>query len=148
MGAENFMNPSAGSKRSDKRARVLLSAKIKTAHGEVDARLRDLSRKGALVECLEIPALGSEVVFVRGKTSVPARVAWISKDRVGLEFDHMIDEHELLVHVGRPSKTPPATHFQQQSYKRPALGRGMSADDRKNAQNWCVAVGLNLPESD
>ena len=148
MGAENFMNASAGSKRSDKRARVLLSAKIKTAHGEVDARLRDLSRKGALVECLEIPALGSEVVFVRGKTSVPARVAWVSKDRVGLEFDHMIDEHELLVHVGRPSKAPQATHFQQQSYKRPALGRGMSVEDRKNAQNWCVAVGLNLPESD
>jgi hypothetical protein len=148
MGAENFVNASAGSQRSAKRARVLLSAKLKTSFGEVEARLRDLSRKGALVECLQIPPVGSEVVFVRGDTVVPARVAWASKDRVGLEFDHMIDEHELLVHVGRPSKAP-ATHFQQpQSYKRPALGRGMSAEDRKNAQNWCVTVGLNLPESD
>jgi hypothetical protein len=148
MGAENFVNASAGSQRSAKRARVLLSAKLKTSFGEVEARLRDLSRKGALVECLQIPPVGSEVVFVRGKIVVAARVAWASEDRVGLEFDHMIDEHELLVHVGRASKTPQATHFQQQSYKRPALGRGMSAEDRKNAQNWCVAVGLNLPESD
>lgn len=148
MGAENFVNASAGSQRSAKRARVLLSAKLKTSFGEVEARLRDLSRKGALVECLQIPPVGSEVVFVRGKIVVAARVAWASDDRVGLEFDHMIDEHELLVHVGRPSKAPRTSHFEQQSYKRPALGRGMSAEDRKNAQNWCVAVGLNLPESD
>ena len=147
MGAENFMNASAGSKRSAKRARVLLSAKLKTSSGEVDARLRDLSRKGALVECARAPAAGSQVVFVRGATVVPARVAWVANNRVGLEFDHMIDEHELLVHVGKPAKAPPAPIYAQ-NYRRPGLGRGMSAQDRKNAQAWSVAVGLNLPESD
>lgn len=145
MGAENFVNASADSKRSAKRARVLLSAKLQTSCGEVDARLRDLSRKGALVECLEPPAAGSEVVFVRGATVVPARVVWAANDRVGLEFDHMIDEHELLVHIGKPSKAPSPAYAQ---YRRPALGRGMSVEDRKVAQAWSVAVGLNLPESD
>ena len=48
MGVENFQNAPAGSKRSAKRARVLLAAKLQTPLGEVDARLRDLSRKGAL----------------------------------------------------------------------------------------------------
>jgi hypothetical protein len=147
MGAENFMNASAGSKRSAKRARVLLSAKLKTSSGEVEARLRDLSRKGALLECLEAPAVGSEVVFVRGATVVPARVAWAAGNRVGLEFDRMIDEHELLVHVGKPAKAPPAPIYAQ-SYRRPGLGRGLSAEDRKNAQAWSVAVGLTVPESD
>lgn len=146
MGAENFVNASAGSKRSAKRARVLLSAKLKTSFGEIDARLRDLSRKGALVECLQVPPAGSEVVFVRGATEVPARVAWAANDRVGLEFDHMIDEHELLVHIGKPDKTPVAAAYAQ--YRRSGLGQTMSAKDRKVARAWSVAVGLNLPESD
>jgi hypothetical protein len=84
---------------------------------------------------------------VRGATVVPARVAWAANNRVGLEFDHMIDEHELLVHVGKPAKAPPAPIYAE-NYRRPGLGRGMSALDRKNAQAWSVAVGLNLPESD
>jgi hypothetical protein len=144
MGAENFVNASAGSKRSAKRARVLLSAKLKTPSGEIAARLRDLSRKGALVECEQAPAKGSEVVFVRGGTSVAARVAWSSNNRVGLEFEHMIDDHELLVHIGKPSVSAPLP----QHYRRTSLGKGMSAADRRVAQAWSVAVGLNIPESD
>ncbi|HKR25235.1 MAG TPA: PilZ domain-containing protein, partial [Allosphingosinicella sp.] len=112
---------------------------------EVDARLRDLSRKGALVECLQVPPVGSEVVFVRGATVVPARVAWAANDRVGLEFDHMIDEHELLVHVGKAGPSPAPAYVQP--YKRPSLGR-MSVEDRRVAQAWSGAVGLTLPESD
>jgi len=147
MGAENFVNASAGSKRSAKRARVLLSAKLKTSLGEIDARLRDLSRKGALIECLQIPPVGSDVVFVRGETMVPARVCWTADNRVGLEFDHMIDEQELLVHIGKPGNAPPVQAAYAQ-YRRPSLSQGMSPKARKVAHAWSVAVGLNLPESD
>ena len=79
MGVENFQSKAAEGKRAAKRARVLLAAKLQTKYGEIEARLRDLSRKGALVECLEVPAVGTEVVFVRGKISVPARVAWVGQ---------------------------------------------------------------------
>lgn len=144
MGAEKITRATAEGKRSAKRARVLLSAKLQTSIGEVEARLRDLSRKGALVECMQCPPAGSEVVFVRGSTVVPARVAWAAENRVGLEFEHMIDEHELLVHIGRPTKR----EVEPQSYKRPSLATGMSAADRRVAQAWSVAVGLNLPERD
>jgi len=147
MGAENFVNASAGSKRTAKRARVLLSAKLKTPGGEVDARLRDLSRKGALVECTQAPAKGSEVLFVRGSTVVAARVAWAAGNRVGLEFDHMIDEQELLVHIGKPSAQQKHQAQAQSYYRRPSLGR-MSVEDRRVAQAWSVAVGLNIPESE
>ena len=144
MGVESFQKASAG-KRSAKRARVLLAAKLQTSFGEVEARLRDLSRKGALVECAQVPNVGSEVVFVRGETVVSARVAWAAGNRVGIEFDHMIDEQELLVHIGKPAKAAPASAYAQ-SYRRPGLGHSMSADERKVAQAWSVAVGLNLPE--
>lgn len=142
MGVENFANAAAG-KRSAKRARVLLAAKLETASGEIDARLRDLSQKGALVECLQVPPAGSEVVFVRGATRVPARVAWAGADRVGLEFHHMIDEHEVFVQLG---KRPPPSRAE--SLRRPGFANGLSADERKVARAWSVAVGLNLPDGD
>jgi len=147
MGAENYVNASAGSKRSAKRARVLLSAKLKTSFGEVDARLRDMSRKGALVECIEVPAVGSKVVFVRGDVAIDARVAWAAHDRVGLEFDQMIDEHDLLVHIGKPGKSASAQP-DYSMYRRPPVSRRMSTEERNAARAWSVAVGLNLPEGD
>ena len=140
MGVENFANAAAG-KRSAKRALVLLAAKLETDSGEIEARLRDLSRKGALVECPQVPRAGSEVVFVRGSTRVPARVAWAGVDRVGLEFHHMIDEHEVLVQLGKRPPPPKAA-----SLRRPDLG--LSDDERKVARAWSVAVGLNLPDGD
>ena len=143
MGAEIFQKTTTGN-RASKRARVLLAAKLQTTFGEVEARLRDLSRKGALLECQQCPNVGSAVVFIRGETVVNARVAWTSDKRVGIEFDRMIDEHELLIHVGKPSK-PNAQTAYPQSYRRPGIGR-MSAEDRKIAQAWSISVGLTLPE--
>lgn len=140
MGVENFQNAPAGSKRSAKRARVLLAAKLQTPFGEVDARLRDLSRKGALVECQQVPPVGTEVVFVRGATIVPARVAWAGENRVGLEFHYMIDEQEVLVHITRRTQPKP------ESFRRPGLKEALSEDERKVARAWGVAVGINLPE--
>lgn len=141
MGVENFQSKAAEGKRSAKRARVLLAAKLQTKHGEIEARLRDLSRKGALLECHEVPPIGSEVVFVRGKISVPARVAWTGNDRVGLEFLYAIDEHDVFVQLGRGTPEPPKGFT-------PAKPMRWTAGQRKVAEAWGVAVGLNLPESD
>jgi hypothetical protein len=143
MGVDNFLNASVGGKRQTKRARVLLAAKLKTPWGEVDARLRDLSRKGALIECTTVPPVGSDVVFVRGTTIVPARVAWTGGQRVGLEFHYMIDEHEVLVQLKKP-----IGNQQQQRFRRPGLNEDLTDRDRKMARAWGVAVGISLPEGE
>src|SRR4051812_47002193 len=101
MGAENFGDAPIAGKRQARRARVLIAAVLKTEAGEIDVRLRDLSRKGALIECECPPEVGSKVIFARGITLVPARVAWSAGKRVGLEFDYMIDEHEVLIQLRR-----------------------------------------------
>ena len=59
MGVEQPVNLDVEGKRKAKRARVLLSVKLETAFGQVDARLRDLSRKGALVECSPTPPIAA-----------------------------------------------------------------------------------------
>ena len=139
MGAENFGGMTTG-KRSAKRNRVLLAARIRTPLGEVDARLRDLSQKGALVECNEILNVGDEVVFIRGSTIVPARVAWTGGgNRIGLEFLRTIAESEVLVQLGRSNNNQT-----QQRFRRPALHEGLSDHERKLAQVWGVAVGINI----
>ena len=142
MGVENFGKTAAGSKRTAKRARVLLTARLETDTGEIEARLRDLSQKGALVECLQVPPVGSEVIFVRGATRVPARVAWAGKDRIGLEFHHEIDEHEVFVQLGKRPQPPLV------SLPRSFVPSSLSPEDRRIAQAWSVTVGLTLPESD
>lgn len=140
MGADNFVNSDIGGKRNAKRARVLLAARLQTPFGEVDARLRDLSRKGALVECTTQPPVGSEVVFMRGSTVVPARVAWAGGGRVGLEFVYPIDEQEVLVQL---RKGPVVGGGQR--FRRPGLNEDLSDKERRLAEAWGVTVGLSLP---
>ena len=141
MGAETFVDVPVAGKRSAKRARVLLACRLQTPTGEVDARLRDLSRKGALVECQKVPPVGSEVVFTRNSVSVPARVAWAGSGRIGLEFAYMIDEQEVLVQLKRTT-----IDQQQPRFRRPRLfGEEMTEQEKKLARMWAVSVGITVP---
>jgi len=142
MGADNFLNQSVAGKRTARRSRVLLAASLETPAGTSPARLRDLSEKGALIECESQPEVGSEVVFVRGSNRIPARTAWVAAGRIGLEFHDPIDEHDVLVQL----KHEPPNDVNQR-YRRPALGQVMTAKDLRLAKAWGVAVGLDVPES-
>lgn len=136
--------------RSAKRARVLLAAKLETASGPVDARLRDLSCKGALLECSRPPAIGEEVVFSRGKTVIPSRIAWTSGNRIGLEFKEQIEESEVLVHVNRAPQEP-QNHVQAMErqmanadYRRPSFSERRTDYDRKLARVIGASLGVRL----
>lgn len=141
MDADSPDDTTMDGKRSVKRARVLLAAKLRTAAGEVDVRLRDLSQKGALIELAQPLVLGDEVIFVRGKTVVSARVAWMGGNRAGLEFHEEIDESEVLVHVTRrPSNQT------QQRFRRPrVLSEDISEQERLLAHVWAKSVGIAPP---
>ena len=141
MGAENFIRSEVSGKRGARRARVLLAAKLQTQFGEIECRLRDLSRKGALVECGQQPPVGSELSFIRGRTNVPARVAWTSAGKIGLEFLYMIDEQEVLVQLKRTSQSQDHGRF-----RRPGLNEKLSEDARELAKVWGVTVGLTVPD--
>ena len=150
MGAENFLDVADTGKRGAKRARVLLAVKIQTEYGEIDGRLRDVSRKGALVECsIACPDVGSEVLFSRGTTTVPARVAWSGGMRIGLEFAYAIDETEMLVHLGKAGsaeRSPAPVDYGQSRFRRPRLFEAdLDPQQRKLARAWGASVGIKLP---
>jgi PilZ domain len=140
MGVENWVDAPAAGKRTTKRNRVLLSARLRAGYAEYEVRLRDLSQRGALVEGERVPEAGTEVVFSRGSISVPARVAWSAAARAGLEFAYTIDESEVLVQLRKT-----AGDQNQPRFRRPGLGEGMSARDKKLAQLWGVSVGIAVP---
>lgn len=140
MGVDNFDHNNMTGQRRAKRARVLLAAKLQTEAGELDCRLRDLSRKGALIECMPTPPTGTELIFQRGKISVPARVAWSQPGRLGLEFAYAIDDAEVLVQLGSTTSKP------VERFRRPGIKEGASEQERKLAAAWGVTVGINLPD--
>lgn len=140
MGVENFVKASDVGQRQAKRARVLLAGRLQTPTGEFEARLRDISSKGALVECIKVPPAGCEVVFSRGETVVPARVAWTAAGRIGLEFHYPIDENAVLVQL---KKAPSGA--QMPRFRRPGLNEGIAEDERKRARAWGATVGIALP---
>jgi hypothetical protein len=149
MGAENFLDAADTGKRKAKRARVLLAVKIGTQYGEFEGRLRDVSRKGALVECNgPCPEVGSEVLFTRGSTIVPARVAWSGGMRIGLEFAFMIDETEMLVQLGKAGlaeRSPDPAGYGQPRFRRPRLFEAdLDPQQRKLARAWGASVGIKL----
>jgi hypothetical protein len=128
MGVEPFetIETIEAGQRGAKRARVLLAAKLYTPAGTYDARLRDLSRSGALIESPAIVRSGMNVTFERGGSRIAATVAWVSGLRIGLAFEHPIDESELLIHIGKSKPVPAAAA----AYGRSGIANGMSARDR------------------
>jgi hypothetical protein len=141
MGAESFVTSADVGKRGARRARVLIAARLQSSLGELDCRLRDLSRMGALLECAQLPPIGSSVVFVRGKIAIAARVAWASEKRLGIEFEHPIDEQAVLVQLKNGHD-----HGIPEFYQR--IGQSMTPKERKQVHSWSVAMGLNIPEAE
>jgi hypothetical protein len=74
-------------KRDEKRSRVFLAAQVDSGAGLADARIRDLSATGALLESDIPPDAGTSIRVQCGETSIAARVAWAERGWFGVEFD-------------------------------------------------------------
>jgi hypothetical protein len=96
------------SKREPKRSRVFLSALVDSGTGPVDARIRDISASGALLESETLPESGKAVDVTCGDTTVHGRVAWADRGWFGVEFDnpltaeHLIDPFGAKLSVSAP----------------------------------------------
>jgi hypothetical protein len=80
------MNAPTIPKRDDKRSRVFLSAQVDAGSGPAPARVRDISRTGALLESDFAPRGGDTIQLTCGSTELRARVAWADRGWFGVEF--------------------------------------------------------------
>lgn len=86
-------------KRRGARARLLLTASMRTEAGEEVAYILNLSREGAKLDADAPPPEGARLTLVRGALAVAGTVAWVDKHRFGVRFDAPIDDALLAEHL-------------------------------------------------
>lgn len=102
------MQPLTVSKREPKRSRVFLVAQVDSGSGPADARIRDISRSGALVQSDAPQQVGASVRVTCGGAQLDARVAWEDDGCFGLEFEtpllvaSLIDQSGSKLQVSAP----------------------------------------------
>lgn len=94
------MQPLTVPKREPKRSRVFLAAHVDSGSGPVDARVRDISRSGALLESATAQQAGASVRLICGDVHVDAHVAWAEDGCFGLEFQTPLLVGELIDQSG------------------------------------------------
>jgi hypothetical protein len=116
--------------RKSRRSHVLMAATLETDDGARAVSLRDLSPQGALVTGKALPEPGAVVRFRKGELDLPARVAWVERDRAGIAFDAPLDTDSVLRHVPRPAP------LAKPDFRRPGLRCELSEGERKIAEQW------------
>lgn len=102
------MNAVTIPKREEKRSRVFLAAQVVSGAGPVDARIRDISKTGALLESEFTPQARESVQVKCGSTLLQARVAWVERGWFGVEFEtpllmtRLVDEAGVKLKVSAP----------------------------------------------
>lgn len=82
--------------RSDRRTNLFVTATLYAGEGSVPARIRNLSRAGALVEAAVLPAPGTRVRLARGSLNVTGTVVWREGGRAGLRFGSHVSVPDWL----------------------------------------------------
>ncbi|QIK96222.1 hypothetical protein G7076_06970 [Sphingomonas sp. HDW15A] len=128
---------SSSQNRRSRRSNVLMSATVEFDGASVKAKLRNLSKEGALVEGEGLPAIGQLVTFRKGDLRLSGNVAWRAGNRAGIAFDQPLDPESVLRHVPAPRPRMAADH------RRPRLrGQELTPGERKIAEDWIFGVPL------
>jgi hypothetical protein len=86
--------------RSQPRSNVFLAAALVVGTALLPVRLRNLSRRGALLEGPSLPSAGSKVRLVRGDLSAEGQIAWQLHHQAGLHFSLEIDVEQWVKRIG------------------------------------------------
>ena len=86
--------------RSEVRSNVFLAATLDAGPGAVAARIRNLSARGALVECSELPPVSSKVRLARAALTADGQLVWHSPPYGGINFDAEIDVKSWVRGIG------------------------------------------------
>lgn len=117
--------------RQSRRSNVLLAASIEALGAVIPVKLRNLSTEGALIEGVDLPVEGSEVLFRRNDLSVNSRVAWVHGKQAGVAFKRPIPQEDVLRNIPSPRyRAPP-------DFKRPGLAsQKLSPEEQRRAETW------------
>lgn len=90
--------------RTEGRSNVFLSAMLHTGERSIPVRVRNISRRGALIDGHALPSIGTTVRLSRGRLSASGELVWEVTGQAGVTFGHEIDVEEWvqrIVHAGQ-----------------------------------------------
>lgn len=94
-----------GHRRGDSRHPLIWSGHIHFNHDSTPVRLRNISAKGALIECaVPLPVGAGLLLDLDEAGSIFGTVAWTLGDQAGLTFDRVFDLNDLA--KARPTVAP------------------------------------------
>jgi hypothetical protein len=76
--------------RLEVRSNVFLTATLVTDQAPKSVRLRNISRRGALIDGIGIPGPGTSVALLRGSLRVSGKIAWQQQEVCGLRFENEV----------------------------------------------------------
>lgn len=86
--------------RSQNRSNVFLSASLLVDATSVPVRVRNMSRRGALLDGSSLPESGAKVRLVRGELTAEGNIAWHRDGQAGIRFAGEIDVGSWVKKVG------------------------------------------------
>jgi len=89
-----------GDHRSQNRSNVFLSASLLVDGASLPVRVRNMSRRGALLDGSSLPQAGAKVRLVRGELSAEGNIAWRRESQAGIRFAGEIDVASWVKRVG------------------------------------------------
>ena len=108
-------------RRAASRARIALPASLETVGGRVAVSLLNLSRTGAMVAALTLPAVGQDVIVKCGTVDVLGIVIWVGSGRCGVQFDEPLDATDVI-----------CLRQEGDSFAR----TGITCEERQAAKDW------------
>lgn len=89
-------DPELKGRRSDLRARVLLSASAEAISGHLRVTLLEVSVTGARLAGPRLPAHGKEVMFTCADIEMFGTVVWADEEQCGIKFDEPLSLRQLV----------------------------------------------------
>ena len=90
-------DPDLKGRRSDPRARVLLSASAEAISGHLHVTLLEVSVTGARLSGSRLPAHGKDVMFSCGGIEMFGTVVWEDGEQCGIKFDEPLSLRQLVM---------------------------------------------------
>jgi hypothetical protein len=120
--------PQPEESRVERRHPLIWSGELHHRDANIPVRVRNISSTGAMIETSEPVLVGAQAILELGEDGfIPATIAWMVGDQVGLAFRTKFDLSQLS--KSRPAVVP-------RSWVRPDYLKEASGEDSPWAQNW------------
>lgn len=116
--------------RTETRTNLFVLATLEAGGVSNDVRVRDISRKGALLQGVALPPAGARCVLMRGDIRLDGTIIWVARGKAGIRFEGHTDVAEWINRGKTESQSAPSavTHLNAPGAETTAGIRGSNGE--------------------